>query len=45
MDPARGDEMGRRARQTILETYDLPLMVRVYAEAAAEALGVRRQVA
>jgi glycosyltransferase involved in cell wall biosynthesis len=44
-DPAREAEMGRRARATILERYDLRGMVRVYADAAAEALAGRRQPA
>ena len=37
-DPAREAEIGRRARQTILERYDQQVMVRVYAGAIAQAL-------
>ncbi len=44
-DPAREAEMGRRARATVLERYDLRDMVRVYADAAAQALAARRQPA
>jgi glycosyltransferase involved in cell wall biosynthesis len=37
-DPDREAEIGRRARQTILDRYDLSGMVRVYAETIAQAL-------
>jgi glycosyltransferase involved in cell wall biosynthesis len=37
-DPARETEIGRRARQTILERYGQQVMVRVYAAAIAQAL-------
>jgi glycosyltransferase involved in cell wall biosynthesis len=44
-DPAREADIGRRARQTILDRYDVPAMVRVYAEAIVQALAARRQPA
>jgi glycosyltransferase involved in cell wall biosynthesis len=42
-DPDRDAAVRGRARQTVLERYDLSAMVRVYAEAIARALAARRQ--
>ena len=42
-DPGREAAIRERARQTILERYDLTAMVRVYSEGVREALARRRQ--
>jgi glycosyltransferase involved in cell wall biosynthesis/SAM-dependent methyltransferase len=42
-DPGREAAIRERARQTILERYDLTAMVRVYSEAVREALARRHQ--
>jgi glycosyltransferase involved in cell wall biosynthesis len=44
-DPAREAAMRERARRTVLERYDLPAMVGVYADAIRGALRGRRQCA
>ncbi len=44
-DPAREAGIRERARQTILDRYDLPSMIRVYAETMATALAKARQPA
>jgi glycosyltransferase involved in cell wall biosynthesis len=41
-DPVREAEIGRQARRTILDRFDLRGMVQVYAEAIAQALAARR---
>ncbi len=44
-NPSREAEIRERARQTIIEHYDLASMVRVYAETIREALAERRDAA